>query len=213
MTPLGPIYSAARVERAVIATLRVWLPVYVSDAERQDGVEVGSTPRIPSAGFRRVNSLDAASFDEQPPPRLAAVTSRMGDIGRSQTEKFEAEWPIGIGVVFMGDSHQQARDFAQLTIAACRTLLIHKQDLGIGALSVDLVAGSETYDEAPPENERTMCAGIVGVLVTVPDVLDPWAGIPEPPDDPTLPVPDAPDVTDVFTTPVLRLDGDDAVTP
>lgn len=153
MSNFGPIIGGWTVERAVGDTLLLWLGSVIHEIEDNEGIERGSIP-VP-ASYTRVNSF--RRLPEDPAPVLLIVSP--GTIGEPVREsgEYSAKWQIHTGIISNTPAGEEmARDLAQYYIAAIRTVMIKKADLGGLANGVEWAG--EQYQDIGNMNERSHAA-------------------------------------------------------
>lgn len=183
----GRIVTGGDVEERCIDVLKRWSGTYISEVERQNGIEAGTLARIRAW-------VTAPSFDKWPEDQVPAVllisvglaeAPRKGGDGR-----YRARWQMGLGCICSARTQAQAHAQAMLYVAAHRTLLIQRPSLDGWADGV--VWQDEDYAQISYDDLRTLAAGQATFTVEVADVVTANAGplTPDEPEDPdTLPWP------------------------
>lgn len=181
----GRIITRGDVERAALATLKLWMPAYLAELERQQGRDPESLPRV-----RRWFILDElADVPVGGGPTIAIVSPGLaGDRPNAGNDgKYDARFRLGVGI-FLGARDQEAsHDLAGIYVAAIRSILVQHPTLGDVAAGIEWL--EESYDDlgtpaGSSPREDQLAAGRVLVAVTMREVVDPFAGPAEPPDDP-----------------------------
>lgn len=203
MTIFGHIASDDEVEDATVAILRKWLPTWMSEVERQRGLQAGFYARpVDSSYFVR------SDFDKFPEDMLPAVIITSGGIeddppkeGRGQ---YRGGFQIGVTCVVSSIDQLSARRYAYRMGAAVRGVLIQRQSMD-GALGgrlrgTDWIGGRN--NELDSGDDRTIWAARQLFVVEVGDVLTRGGGpiAPEPLPVHTDPWPDAKTIDSVVTT-------------
>lgn len=180
-TVYGPLVSAATLDAALIQTLRAWMPAYVAEAARQDGL----TP-LPVAPRSYLVASELDRFEEDQIPSVVVVSPGMSEPPEVQGDgHYRAWWEIGVSAITTGRDADEARRFACIYAAAARGVLIQHPSLG-GVASAVAWTG-ERYDDIQIESRRTLCAGQVTVRVLIEQAAYRFGGPPEPPEDPAIP--------------------------
>lgn len=189
----GAIISGADVREAVVDTIKLWQATYLAEIERQTARLPASLPLIRS--FTAATEFDHWPEDQLPgavvvAPGLADQPRRSGD-GR-----LEGTWVVGVAVVTSGQDRTGSITLCELYVAAVRAMLLQHPSLGGFAESTQWV--DERYDDLA-DDARTMAAGTLQLLVTVPNILDLKKGPADvPPDDPYALPTDWPSIETVF---------------
>lgn len=144
MTVFGPIVTGSAVEDAVEAHLKLWLPTYLAELERQTGRAVGSVPAPRS--YLVTTRLEKRPEDQIPAciiisPGLSGPPERAGD------GTITAWWRIEVAIAASAKDRETSNELAKLYGAAIRTLLLQQPSLGGVANAISLVG--ESYDEVP----------------------------------------------------------------
>lgn len=197
MTVFSTIISDDQVEEAVLETIRKWLPTYMSEVERQRGLDPPYYQR-PQSGSYYVRT----DFDKWPEEMLPAVIiiapGIEDDPTRSGAGIYRGKFGIAVTSVVSSNNQEETRRYAMRMGAAIRAAILQHQSLDQAmdgqVRGVDFV-GSRN-NELPPEDERTIWAYRQLFAVEVDSIVTRPAGphTPEPPDDPNVPVPDWPTV-------------------
>ena len=209
MTIFAPIRTDDEVEDAVIATLRKWLPTYMSEVERQLGLTAGYYQRPFHSSY--TVRTDFERWPEEMLPVVTVVAAGIDDDPlRSGRGKYRARYPIGIINTCSSSDDVTVRRYAARMGAAIRACVIQHQSLD-GALDASLrgidFVGSRN-NELPSQDERSIRAYRQLFVVEVDDVLTRGAGpiAPDsvPPDPSTDPIPDWPTIPDIDHVVITR---------
>lgn len=191
MSVFGPLVDGSQVEVWTRDVLRTWMATYLGELERRTGRAAGSLP-LPRS-YVTVNDFTRWPEDQLPAviivsPGLAAEPTRRG------SGDYHASWVIDVGVIVSAATHAATRDLAKLYALAVRAALLQHRSLGGNATNVDWL--DESYDDLPPEPERTLAAGLGRFHVAVDGVVNTDAGTarPDPPPDPAVAPADWPTV-------------------
>lgn len=204
MSIFNDIVSDDQVEDAVIATLRRWLPTYMSEVERQRGVEPGFYARPTEGSF--VVRTDFDKWPEEMLPLVIVISPGVDDDpARSGAGEYRGTFAIAVTCVVSSTDQTSTRRYAMRMGAAIRAALIQHQSLDqalegkIGG--VDWVGTRN--NELPPEDDRSIWACRQLFAVQVNSILSRPAGpkTPEPPDEP---IPDWPTVEPGKTSVTLK---------
>lgn len=192
MTVFGAIITDDQVEDAVLATLKKWLPTYMSEVERQVGLDAGYYKRPVESSY-----IARSDFDKWPEEMLPAIisisTGLEDDPVKDGYGHIRGHFLIGVAGIVSSIEKLETRRYAYRLGAAVRGALVQHPslDLALGGRvrGVELVGGRN--NELPPEDERTIWASRQVFDVEVGDFLStsgPAADDPLP--DPTDPWPD-----------------------
>jgi len=180
-TLFGPIVSGGDVEAWCVDLLRTWYGTYLSEVERQAGLDAGTLQR-PRAVVR-VPSLDKWPEDQLPALLVISVGTAETPL-KQGSGSYRARWDVGTACICSARGEAETRAIAMLYGAALRALFIQRPSLDGRAHGT--VWTSETYDDLDYDDGRTLAAAIVGFTVEVHDVVVGNAG-PLAPDDPLDP--------------------------
>lgn len=179
--------TGADVEAGVLATLRDWLPAYLSEGERKHGMTAGATP-IPKGWAITGRDLAKLVSDQLPCIVIMAGGITARPVKQGSPGKLTATWGIDVGTVFSAAWGRSSRAHAQLYARAIHLVLSQRPIQDLGPCEVDFVG--EVYDEIDFADTRTYSASVASFDIEV-DVIA-WAdGGPPPPAappiDPTVP--------------------------
>lgn len=195
----GPMLSAHVVEDAVVDTVALWLPTYLAEVERQQGLPPGGIARPASLSTR---SLFEVRAEESLPAIVVVSPGTAGTPERAGDRTQRAQWVVDVVAVVSAPTDVLTRRMGQLYAAALRTLLLQRSSLG-GVAARGLTWLGDSYTPIPSEGARTIYGAAVQVLVRMDAVVDGWGGPPpasEPGEDPLTPWPSWPTITDVGIT-------------
>lgn len=176
----GPLVITTDVDEAVVGTLRLWLPRYLSHFERERSIPVGSLPRPSSGSFHTVTDSD--QLLDQWLPAILVTTAR----GEAQIEAWgdgyiSAGFQVTISAIVRGRDDEEARKNAARYEGCIRRIMVHQPDLGgfaggVQPMSVGLVQPVE--DEL--DQNRYLAVGQSSYLVmvdkTVQGAVGPFGG-------------------------------------
>jgi hypothetical protein len=198
----GPLVTDTAVERAVLASLRGWLPSYLAEVARQDGSGAVTTP----ASYEAIRD----TVTKWPEQALPAIVVQVG--GTLQTTRkgsnYRAVYGASVGCIVAGPTRTRTRELAGIYGLAVTAALTQHGDLGGFADGVDWT--DTIYDLIDEDRSRTLMAAVVSLDVAVNNVLDvaqgPTGPTPDPDDDPIPGLPNwgnADDVeTDILIVPI-----------
>jgi len=186
----GRMFVPRDLEEAALATVRLWLPTYLAEIERQRGLDVQSIPTIGSYS----TSNEFYKWNEDAIPALIAVSP--GRVPRRAERRangqIDAWYRIGLAVIVGGADREDVRRISGLYGAAVRGGILQHQTLGdFGAETIEWT--DERFTDIPNEQQRTLGSVQEFFEVLVPNVANWRLGrlVPEP--DPYADVTD-PDV-------------------
>lgn len=193
MTLFGRLVSDADVETAVLATLNLWLPTYISEVERQAGnLTVGTLARPRSAQ----SSFDFENWVEGQLPALVVVCpGTAGSFDRQGAGVYSAWFEVQTGVLVEDTTEANARRVAQLHQAAVDGVMVQHGTLGGFATDMNLIS---RQTRLPDVSNRTLAYAESMYHVMVDDIVARPGGPPRPDvplPDPTAPWPDDPTIT------------------
>lgn len=175
------------VERCVLDTLKLWSNTYISELERQNGMEAGALARVKGWTL-------APSFDKWPEDQLPGVlvicTGLVPPPERKGDGVHLARWNVEVGVCCSARTQQQSHEQAMLYLAAHRAIVLQQSSLGGNVLATTWL--DESYDVLDYDDVRSLYAGTATFMVEIDNVTNTYAG-PAHPDVPyadwTLPWP------------------------
>jgi hypothetical protein len=195
VSTFGPIVDGGMVERAVLSSIKTWLPTYVVEVERQAGRTPGDLPA--PRDWRIVNELEAPVGPKQF-PAVWLVSAGLDGEPDQHEESFTAAWLVTVAVIVSARDHERTVANARIYTAAIRAALVQQQceeDFVLGVEWVD-----ETYDRGPTVLENTTAYGTLTFRVHVGGALTRYGGPHVPLSTPLPdPVPDPPDAPSVET--------------
>lgn len=198
MTIFGSIIPDDVVEDAVVVTLEKWVPTYMSEVERQLGMDPSFYER-PGSGAYTVRA-DFDKFPEEMLPLVVVVCPGITDDPpkRGPDKTYSAKFQINTTCITSSIDRTATRQYASRLGAALRAALIQHQSLDqqIGGRVRGIEWIAERNKELPPEDDRTIWANRQVFFIEVDDVLSRRGGPvnPEPLPDPTTPHPPDPTV-------------------
>ena len=195
MTQFGTIITGAAPEAGMVATLKLWLPSYISEVERQTGRTAGTVARPRS--YRT-----AVEPDNWPEDQLPAVIVLAGGLeaepSREGPRSYRTWFDLRVATIVSASTEVAARSVAQLYAAAIRSAALQHPSLGSKVDALDWQG--ETYEAAGQDRNRTIAASVVEFRAMIASVTEGWAGPQGAPQvDPVAPYPEQPTV---LTTPV-----------
>jgi hypothetical protein len=173
----GTIVSDDQVEEAVIVTLQKWIPTYLSEVERQRGIDAGYYRRPESGSYYARTDFD--KWPEEMLPAIIVIAPGIeDDPSKAGDGVYRGLFPIAVTCVVSSTNQIETRRYAQRLGAAIRAALVQHQSLG-NALD-DEVRGVDWIgarnNELPPEGDRSIWANRQLFAVEVGDVVTKSAG-------------------------------------
>ena len=193
MTLFGPIVHAGMVEDAAAATLRLWLPTYLREIERQHGRAQLALPD-PKSWLVYSHEDRPEDWPESGLPAVLLMCPGLkGEPAREGAGTYRARWDLQAGVVVSASRPAQTRQLAQLYGAAIRAAILQHPSLGGFAQAVTWA--DEANGDMSPIDSRSLGYTSVAFTVDVLDVVDARGGpiLPDASADPDGP--EWPDVT------------------
>ncbi len=165
----GRVVSAAQLEKAVLATLKEWMPDYLPEMENQFELKKNSLT-VP------LNYINRNSFDFQLGEDLPLVCAVSPGIeGQPQMighNQYRAMWNMGVGVVMGAMTEELANDQVKAYGAAVRKILLDKQTLGgFPGIAQIILVGENYPDLDVPNAHQNMKSAAVYFLIDVEDVV------------------------------------------
>lgn len=203
---LGPSLSLGRLERAVMAHVRLWLPTYLREAERAEGVQAdGVTPLQPGSvplprSFRPTDGrVDKWPEDQLPALIFGSPGLANGGLRRDGRGEYRGTWVVQLTAVASGRDDTTTRWLAGIYCVALRLLLV--QQPKVAGLDVDGIAyEDEAYDRLPFSRGRSLMAGSVSFTLGAGAVASARGGVSAPLPSPTTDPGPPPEVTETDVT-------------
>jgi hypothetical protein len=196
VTVFGQIVSFSQVQALAYGKLRLWLPTYLREVERQTGRAACSLGDVLSWG---APTADFEKRPEQQLPILSIVSPGTSTAPALTGTAYRAPWRLEVRVVVAAGNEVDADSMAKDYAAAVMALMVQQK---LGAPVQDVVWTGDEYDDLGRDSGRRLMVGAnVGFDVYVGDVVDKRRGPSgEPPDDPCTagPLPEGPTVETVF---------------
>jgi hypothetical protein len=188
MSVIGPLWHPGILEDAVLATLKTWLPAYLSEvcAQETDRLDL-DTPRRLAVPKTWATISDYDRFPEQGLPAIIVAAPGMkGEADRRGDGSLRGTWTIEVSATVSADTAKNTRRAAQLYLAAILGAILQRRSLGQSYSSADFVAAE--YVDVPNEKRRSIVACAAAFEVQVGEMLSTQLGpaTAEPPD----PMPD-----------------------
>lgn len=180
----SPIVSTRWVKRHITETVSVWAPTYLAEAERQEGLAVGSLerPRAVASAF------DLDNWPELQTPAIFCVCPGvLGDPERHAQGRYSAWFGFQLGVYVEEQEEAPALECAETYQAAIEDLIIQQGALGDQGRQETLWT-SRSLRLPDPTNRTQVCA-VSAFKVIVDSVITAGAGpvAPEPVEKPGAP--------------------------
>ncbi len=158
MSLFGTLASTWNVEQAVISTLRLWLPEYAAEVERQNGLAKGLLGRPPTPESYR-GALDWLSVKDDWLPEVKVICNPVGEPER-QAAAYMQTFAVEVGCTVKSeegtDPEGSARRNAGL-LALATMLLGQSAGANLGALNAleeAVCTGTPRVEFIEPENRR-----------------------------------------------------------
>lgn len=195
LADFGPLVLSTDVDEAVTNTLRLWLPTYLSQFERERSIPVGSMPRPTPGSFHTVSSEE--QLLDQRLPAILVTTARGESAVESWGDGFiSAGFQVAVSCVMKGRTDEEARINASRYEGCIRRIMVQQPSLGsfaggVQPMSVGQVAPVEDEQDQPRYLAVGMSTYLVMVDKTVQGETGPFMGPgpyePTDPDDPNTP--------------------------
>jgi len=199
----GPIFDGSLLTRAVMATLKAWMPTYIQEIEYQRGWDRGEIP--PPRTYAERWRFD--SYPDDKIPAVIVVSPGMTEQPRKDGDgTVSGWWALGVGVIAAASTEDNSERLAKVYGAAVRSILSQKGWLDESWEFNGTEILDETYGEVPDiEQARTMRSAQVIARTQVMDMWNLRGGPASPADPDTQPGSQWPEVESVFTT-IQRLE-------
>lgn len=209
MSIFEPIITRTQITEATRAVLEAWLPAYVAEIERQNGLDPEDLP-VPTSFVTRTSF---AQWDvEAATPAILIVSPGIinpqiltsglrGEPAGDGQGRWRALWDLTVGAIVSGEDPGEIQEKADLYAAAIRACLLQRQPLP----DVDgrLRWTGEDYEGIPEVESLGVASARVRFECLIPNAVDAHAGPApgtEPPADPYDPPEDWPIVETTHLT-------------
>lgn len=174
MTLFGPIIHAGQVEDAAAAALRLWLPTYLREIERQHNRDQLALPD-PKSWLVYSQADRPEDWPEAGLPAILLMCPGLkGEPEREGAGSYRARWDLQAGAVVSASRPAQTRQLAQLYGAAIRAAILQHPSLGGFAQAVTWT--DESNGDMSPVDSRSLGYTSVAFAVDVIDVIDAHGG-------------------------------------
>jgi hypothetical protein len=184
MTVFRRILDGPRIEAAAQSVLERWLPSYIAEVERQDGLAARSIALPHSIEVSNYDT-DVEKWPEHQTPAVVVMAPGLTERPEKAGEGiYTARWALSIGAVVAprGDKVSPRLLSARYAAAIRACILQHRTLEGV-VMGIDWL--DESYDDSGPLASRSLAACRVVFEVQVDDVVTAGAGpTGDPPDDP-----------------------------
>lgn len=191
----GPIVTSIDVDEAVLTTLRLWLPTYLTKIEEERSLTPGTLQRPKTGSYDNV--IDDEQFPDYDLPAIIVTTAQTeGEPQQDGEGNYYAAWNVAVSAITRGRNKKETRNLASWFEACVRRALVQQGTEISGELKW---RGSNVAPVSDPTNAgRYLAAGmghfVVYVDYVVQEGVGPFAGDgdypPADPDDPNTPYED-----------------------
>jgi len=196
-TVFGSIRHGGHVEQAVIDTLRLWMPTYLREAERQSNRAQGVllAPRSYTTTPDRRPVPERYPGSTLPAVIVAATGAPRGR--RAGQGQVTLEWQFGVAVVVSAATEETTRELAHLYGWCCAAIVEHHPSLGgvVSDAGMELAADPVRCEPMGAKG-RSLALCAIGFECRMP-VLDAGRGPLEPDPEPAEEAPEYPTVETV----------------
>ncbi len=154
----GPIVSNWLIEQRVIETLRSWMPEYIAELERKEGLPHGTIPRPPAPESVH-GGIDMESWTQDTTPQVIVVVKPQGRPDNLRGDgSYGQGYDIEVGCACVSTGSELAErpeDDARATVAylgAASMLLVQKPILG-GITEQLHMTGAPTVSAPNPDRK------------------------------------------------------------
>jgi hypothetical protein len=187
----GPMLTRSRIHRAVIAHVKLWIPHYLAEVQRQEGVRADGVTALGPTDLPLPKSWRPTPGEVRkwPEDQLPAVIFGSPGLGSGGTRKdgegaYSGAWIISLSAVVGGRDLDTTEWLAGMYTAALRLLMVQQprvQGLDVqGARWED-----EGYDPLPADAGRSLAAGTCTFTLELGGLANAAYGPAAPTDDPT----------------------------
>jgi hypothetical protein len=187
----GPCTIETDCDQAVLATLALWFPTYLSRFEDERQLDRNTFTRPdPRASYD--SALEDETFPDAKLPAIVVTTAQMTAPPEKDGDGFlYAGWRVGLTCVVRGRTPRESRFVAAAFAGCARRIMLDRPDLGGFAGGVRLTGGRVARVRDATDKGRYLAAGMSEFTVYVDEVLREGGG-PVEADPYVLPDPAAP---------------------
>lgn len=190
----GSIFVAPKMEENLLAVLKEWLGTYLSEVERQYGLDPCSLARPKYWGTSVDDTLEPG---ERYPAIVVVSPGTNGTPDDTGGGNVAAWYDLTVAVSVMASNEMGARRVAGLYAGAIRAAVMQHGSVG-GAAEATMWLGEEFLGEPGTQRNRSRAGALVHFRVRIGDAVNSQAGPAFPaPDDPCAPLADLPTVETV----------------
>lgn len=186
MTPVvpradfGPMIVETDIDRAAVKNLRLWLPTYLSWAEKKRGLKPGLLARPRPESYQ--NTLEDDKFPDAALPAILVTTAQTEADAEFGTDAcYYAVWRCVVTAVVRGEVPAQTREVASV-FGGCVRLIMVQHALGLGGGETKWKRGRVAPVADASDGGRHLAASISQFSVYVDRVLQAGVGPIEPDD-------------------------------
>lgn len=163
----GSITSTIDVEEATLETLRIWIPEWLSEVERQKGKQRGYLNRPPDPeSYHGGDDFDSWKEDDCPE---YIVVVKADSLERNASAGYTVAYNVDIACVLIQQDEEEARTQISLHGAALMFLV---QQATLGGLAERLVMTKAPTPEFPDPTNRRLARAIASFTVWVASVVN-----------------------------------------
>lgn len=191
----GPMVTSIDVDEAVLDTLRIWLPTYMTKIEEERGLDHNTLTRPKPGQFDNV--IDDDEFPDVNLPAVIVTTAQTeGEPQQDGNGNYYAAWNVVVSAIVRGRSKKETRNLASWFEGSVRRALVQQGTDLSGELKWRGSNVAPVTDST--DRGRSLAAGMGHYVVLVDNVVQegvgPFAGDgdypPADPDDPDTPYED-----------------------
>src|SRR3954468_14252533 len=164
----GPLVVETDVDFAIIKTLRLWLPTYLAQAERERDLAPRVLARPEPVSYS--NLLDDDEFPDSRMPAILVTTAQVNNEPEIDgAGVYSVGWRAVVTAVVRGRTPGESRALASIFGGSVRRCLVQQQDLGGFASETRLASGTmlrPVADSTGPDRYLTPSLTPLTVYVT-----------------------------------------------
>jgi hypothetical protein len=187
----GTALAETDVDRAVIAVLKLWMPTYLTQAERARSLQSHLLARPADQSYQ--NALEDTDFPDGRLPAIVVTTAQTDEVTSNPGRRYSADFAVVVSCIVRGRTVYETREVASIFGMCVRQVLVHQQTDIEGEVlwdSSSIVPVPDTTDQgrwlAASLNRFTLLAdnALSGDGPVIPDADDPPYPPPDPAGDP-----------------------------
>lgn len=174
----GPSFGRHHLRKAVEETLKKWMPDYLAEAERENGLKPRTLPNFET--YEHVNEFRNWADDET--PVCIIVSPGLAETKQKGAGEYTGVFDLGVAAIVGANNRENTDKLADLYGPILRQLLLQQAGLGGVATGIDYI--DEKYNDVPDGQDSPLSSAQVIFTVEVPGIVNGRKGTIAPSEDP-----------------------------